>query len=47
LYFHSSVDVSTEMYIVKRKWMPLYDYIDLFSEVPHANNSFIFFMVIE
>lgn len=43
LYFHSGADVFTEMCIVKRKYMPLYDYIDLLSEVPHANDSFIFF----
>lgn len=43
LYFHSGADVFTEMCIVKRKCMPLYDYIDLLSEVPHANDSFIFF----
>lgn len=26
--------------------MPLYDYVDLFSKVSFANNSFIFFIVI-
>lgn len=46
LYFHSSADVSTEMCIVKRKCMPLYDYIDLLSEVSHANDSFIFFFMV-